>query len=297
MSWYNNSKDYWRKAIQAVASEKHRNRQMVEKDVVQSFFLSEISKNNSSLVFKGGTSLSKAFLLIDRFSEDIDLSADHKLTEAERKTIYQLITRTAEKMGFVLLNEENVQPRYTYNKYIFKYPSVFEDNQEIIIETNFYQISFPIETKEIHSLVGDFYEETGTAIPAQAKVLKFNMKVQTLERTFVEKVFAICDYRIQNMQERDSRHLYDIAKLIDEAKMDESFAELINKVRQERAKYQNHPSAKKEINITKMLEEIIKSEFYKQDYEVITSRLLYEEYSYNQAIDNGIAKLVALHIF
>lgn len=25
------------------------------------------------------------------------------------------------------------------------------------------------------------------------------MKVQTLERTFIDKVFAVCDYRIQNM--------------------------------------------------------------------------------------------------
>lgn len=39
------------------------------------------------------------------------------------------------------------------------------------------------------------------------------MNVQSIERTFMDKVFAVCDYKIQNMQDRDSRHLYDICNL------------------------------------------------------------------------------------
>ena len=35
---------------------------------------SELAKGELPFVFKGGTSLSKAYNLIDRFSEDIDLS-------------------------------------------------------------------------------------------------------------------------------------------------------------------------------------------------------------------------------
>ena len=40
------------------------------------------------------------------------------------------------------------------------------------------------------------------------------MNVQSLERTFIDKVFAVCDYKIQNMMDRDSRHLDDIAKIL-----------------------------------------------------------------------------------
>lgn len=51
---------------------------MVEKDTIQSMFLLELSKSELPFVFKGGTSLSKAYSIIDRFSEDIDLSMNRK---------------------------------------------------------------------------------------------------------------------------------------------------------------------------------------------------------------------------
>ena len=47
------------------------------------------------------------------------------------------------------------------------------------------------------------------------------MNVQSLERTFIDKVFAICDYQIQNMKDRYSRHLYDICKLLGQVKSDQ----------------------------------------------------------------------------
>ena len=38
----------------------------------------------------------------------------------------------------------------------------------------------------------------------------FDMKVQGLDRTFVDKVFAICDYYLQDNINKHSRHLYDV---------------------------------------------------------------------------------------
>ena len=58
---------------------------LVEKDTIQSMFLNELSKVNLPFVFKGGTSLSKAYNLINRFSEDIDLSMKKKPTQTEKK--------------------------------------------------------------------------------------------------------------------------------------------------------------------------------------------------------------------
>ena len=85
MSWYKEYKEEWTEIIETVAAEEHRQTQMIEKDTIQSMILLELSKQNFPFVFKGGTSLSKVYNLIDRFSEDIDLSVNRKLTESEKK--------------------------------------------------------------------------------------------------------------------------------------------------------------------------------------------------------------------
>ena len=85
MNWFKEDKSIWKEIIETVAAEEHRSTQMVEKDTVQSMFLLELSKSVLPFVFKGGTSLSKAYELIDRFSEDIDLSMNRKPTESEKK--------------------------------------------------------------------------------------------------------------------------------------------------------------------------------------------------------------------
>lgn len=60
------------------------------------------------------------------------------------------------------------------------------------------------------------------------------MNVQSLKRTFVDKIFAICDYRIQDMQDRDSRHLYDVCKLLGQIELNDELDALIDEVRGDR---------------------------------------------------------------
>ena len=86
MNWYN-YKNEWKEIIETVALEEKRSNTIVEKDLIQSLFLHELSKYDLPFVFKGGTSLSKAYGLIDRFSEDIDLSMNKKPTDSEKKKI------------------------------------------------------------------------------------------------------------------------------------------------------------------------------------------------------------------
>ncbi|WP_242966581.1 nucleotidyl transferase AbiEii/AbiGii toxin family protein [Pseudobutyrivibrio ruminis] len=126
---------------------------------------------------------------------------------------------------------------------------------------------------------------------------KISMQVQSLERTFIDKVFAVCDYRIQNMMDRDSRHLYDIAKLLPEVEITPELDSLIDKVRDDRMMSKNNPSAQLEYNIPEMLKEIISSRFYESDYNNITKKLLYEDVSYNDAIKKGIAIVADMEIF
>ena len=298
MNWYKNHPEEWKEIIETVAREIGRTELMVEKDTVQSMFLFELAKAELPFVFKGGTSLSKAYNLIDRFSEDIDLSMNRKPTESERKESKELIIQIAESLGMTLDNSDKIRSRYEYNKYVFKYMSLFVSMPvEIIIETSYYQTSYPVEKHEVGSFIGRFCEERGVDLPIPFKAAKVYMNVQSIRRTFVDKVFAICDYRIQNMQDRDSRHLYDICKLAGQLKLDEEMDALVDKVREDRMLSQNNPSAQPNYIIPEMLEEIIESKFYESDYKNVTQKLLYEDIDYDYAVQNGIALVAQSNVF
>ncbi|WP_290656858.1 nucleotidyl transferase AbiEii/AbiGii toxin family protein [Anaerovibrio sp.] len=64
MNWYKEYKKEWTEIIETVAAEEHRQTQMVEKDTIQSMILFKLSKSELPFVFKGGTSLFKAYGLI-----------------------------------------------------------------------------------------------------------------------------------------------------------------------------------------------------------------------------------------
>ena len=298
MSWYKEYKKEWTEIIETVAAEKHRQTQMVEKDTIQSMILFKLSKSELPFVFKGGTSLSKAYGLIDRFSEDIDLSMNRKPTESEKKKTKKFICSSAEELGLVLSNADDIQSRHSYNNYIFKYESLFSDIPlELIVETSFYQEVYPVEIHAVGSFVGKFCERRGVKLPIPFEEALVNMQVQSLNRTFIDKVFAICDYRLQDMQDRDSRHLYDIEKLLPEIKITPELDALIDDVRDDRMQSKNNPAAQPQHDIPGMLKEIISSHFYESDYNNITKKLLYEDVSYEEAISKGIAQIADMDIF
>lgn len=298
MSWYKNYKLEWKEIIETVANETKRSTIMIEKDTIQSMFLYELSKYDFPFIFKGGTSLSKAYGLIDRFSEDIDLSLSRKPTDSEKRKSKEIIIDIAKKLGMIHCNPDEIKSRYDYNKYIFKYESLFnKNNLEIIVETSYYQEVYPINIHIIKSYIGDFCNVNNINLPIPFDAISFTMNVQSLERTFVDKIFAVCDYRIQNMWDKDSRHLYDIAKIIPHIDLDESLSELIEKVRKDRMKSKNNPSAQLKYNINELLNDIIDNRFFESDYNTLTTKLLYEECCYDKAIKEGIAKVLKSNLF
>ena len=298
MNWYREYQAEWKEIIETVARELGRSEQMVEKDTIQSIFLFELAKSELPFVFKGGTSLSKVYNLIDRFSEDIDLSMNRRPTQSERVKSKELIIEIAENLGLVLSNPEEIKSRYDYNKYVFKYDSLFAVIPlEIIIETSYYQSVYPVDKHVVGSFVGRFCLDRNIILPVPFEAAEVMMNVQSIERTFVDKVFAVCDYKIQNMQDRDSRHLYDICKLLREVELNEELDKLIDMVRDDRMQSKNNPSAQLEYIIPDMLKEIIRSRFYEPDYKNVTQKLLYEDISYDYAIENGIAIIAESDVF
>lgn len=122
------------------------------------------------------------------------------------------------------------------------------------------------------------------------------MKVQGLDRTLADKVFAICDYYMQNRVKKHSRHIYDIYKLLQIVPQTKEFNVLVEEVRGVRAMTNICPSAQPDVNVPEMLNFLIENDVYKEDYENITVRILEEDVTYDVAIE-AVKKIAASGMF
>lgn len=83
---------------------------VVEKDYYVTLILKELAAASDKIVFKGGTSLSKAHKAINRFSEDVDISFTEYIGASRRKKLkYQIIAPIAQKLGVVISNLDKTQ--------------------------------------------------------------------------------------------------------------------------------------------------------------------------------------------
>ncbi len=64
---------------------------------------------------------------------------------------------------------------------------------------------------KLEVLWGKFCKDNGISLPIPFEAATVIMNVQSLERTFIDKIFAICDYRIQNMHGIEIRAIYMIS--------------------------------------------------------------------------------------
>ena len=63
--------------------------EIIEKDYYVTKILQGLNERLDYIVFKGGTSLSKCYKVINRFSEDIDITIDMDLTWGQMRKIYK----------------------------------------------------------------------------------------------------------------------------------------------------------------------------------------------------------------
>jgi len=135
---------------------------IIEKDYFVTLFLKRIAEKLPNIIFKGGTSLSKCYKLINRFSEDIDLNlhtGSDRPTEGQRKKLKQDIVSIIDDLGFSLVNPEQVRSRRDFNRYVVDYLSDSAHSflkKYLIIETAVYIKSFPTKTMHAASLIYDF---------------------------------------------------------------------------------------------------------------------------------------------
>lgn len=78
------------------------------------------------------------------------------------------------------------------------------------MEVSLGSASFPTIKLLVDSYVYRYLSKENMDIVEEYNLQLFEMNLQSLERTFVDKVFAICDYYMTGRVKRNSRHLYDI---------------------------------------------------------------------------------------
>ncbi len=169
--------------------------------------------------------------------------------------------------------------------------------QYVKLETALGSYSFPTQTVEIRNYIGDYLEGRGRVDLAERFSLdRFSMNLQSLERTYIDKVFALCDYYLQGKSKRYSRHLYDIYKLTPLIEFNDGFAALIQEVREHRSKMRICPSADETVDVPAVISEFCDNSFYREDYQAITDYFAKDAVSYDDVIGQ-MRTLVASNLF
>ena len=278
-------------------------------------------KYSPNIVFKGGTSLSKGWNLIERFSEDIDLAIDRKFFGFEgdisKSKIKNLRKISCQFISATFL--ENLKKQFTEWKVIdecklnaqpindsdkdpqvieIHYNSVFDKSdylpQRVLIEISSRSLMEPSENREINSILS-------AAFPNQEFVTEpFSISTVLPQRTFLEKIFLLHEEFSQDTAkiriDRLSRHLYDLEKLMDteHGKAAIKDTELYNGIVTHREKfnplrgldYSNHIPGK--IKIVPP-DTVIKE--WEKDYQAMTQNMIYGD---PLSFDNLIKRILEL---
>ena len=279
----------------------------IEKDwwvtlVLNAVFSLPYSEN---IVFKGGTSLSKGWDLIERFSEDIDLAIDRKffgyegdisktqIKKLRKKSCEFISTQFFEDLTTVLIESKAIdackliaQPVIDSDKdpqtIEIHYDSVLDTSdylpQRILIEVSSRSLMEPTENREIKSIISESFPKQNFA--SKSIIIPTVLP----QRTFLEKVFLIHEEFSQKPEkirvDRLSRHLYDLEKLMDTEHGSKALknVELYNTIIAHREKfntirgidYANHiPSQIKIVPPNAIIKD------YENDYEAMTNFMIY----------------------
>lgn len=286
-----NDRELFREVIISTSEEFGIAVPIVEKDYYVTMILKYLSKERPECVFKGGTSLSKCHHAIERFSEDIDIAFSSELTQGMRKKLKnKSIFKISEQLQMPILDWENTRSRRDYNCYTFSYEPIegYVTQGRLIpgvkMEVFLASISFPTAILPVDSYVYQFLSKENMDIADEYELRPFTMNVQSIERTLIDKVFAICDYYMQGKIKRYSRHIYDIYMLLPQIEQDQSFKKLVKQVRKLRAEMSVCPSAVAGVDVPALLYEIIDKEVFKEDYANITTYFQNHPLEYENAI-------------
>lgn len=221
----------------------------VEKDYWITSVLKKLSlsANTDSIVFKGGTSLSKGYHLINRFSEDVDIAMiNENLTGNALKTKIRSIEKEITDDLTEIIEPEITSKGSMFRKSVFQYPVVPTNRlrsktpKRIIIEINSFANPYPYSKLTITSFIAEFLKNTdqGKAIEEYG-LHPFLINVLEKSQTMVEKLVSLVrvsfdDNPVKAIASK-IRHFYDLYFLVSDeqckaylysARFKKDFAEL-----------------------------------------------------------------------
>lgn len=200
----------------------------IEKDYYLTEALRAVARHGQGRVlFKGGTSLSKGWNLIQRFSEDIDLFLDVQATgsgSARRSVDRELealcgSVRTIPGLESVAgaARKLSGKARSESFRYRSRVDSVGGLSPTVLLEVGTASGREPSELRPLRSYVAEFLEDRGLRLDTENEAA-FEMRLLHFRRTFVEKLFAIHS-KVSLLVEEGrplgsyARHFYDLAML------------------------------------------------------------------------------------
>jgi hypothetical protein len=202
----------------------------VEKDYWLTLILHRLahSEQSEKVVFKGGTSLSKGYGLINRFSEDIDIATiDENISGNALKTKIRAIEK-AITIDLTEITDPNITSKGTlFRKSVFECPAVSPTTngatrQRVIIEINSFANPYPFVRRSITSFIAEFLQLSNRQnLIAQYGLLPFSLNILDKRRTMIEKFvslirFSLSENPIAALSSK-IRHFYDLYYLASDA--------------------------------------------------------------------------------
>lgn len=226
-------KNAFRVLIESIQEKTGYRSDVLEKDYYVVLMLEELAEKQSTglpAYFKGGTALYKALKSTNRFSEDIDLSVDtrncsrtqnDKRLEQATKKYTSLIRDPAAGRT----NRSEIIAVYTYEP-ITSYDAndALQRFGKLKIEATSFTISEPVESLEISAMLYDLATgEQKQILATQYDVKPFSIQTISLERVFIDKLFAAESYVRKSSDPHRAfeaaKHIYDLAVISDYEKI------------------------------------------------------------------------------
>ena len=177
-------------------------------------------------IFKGGTSLSKGWNLIQRFSEDVDIFFDPSVVDPplgkraidrELKALRDAIAAHP-ALAFVAHESQTIGGFGRSDRFVYTPQLGMGDvAAQVVVETGTASGREPTVVVELRSYLGQFFQVAGLSLGAEDEGA-FAMRLLHFRRTFVEKLFAI--HAKVELFKRDgrgigtyARHYYDLFQL------------------------------------------------------------------------------------
>ena len=178
-----------------------------------------------TFLFKGGTSLSRVFGIVDRFSEDVDLLAVFPVgaaTNARHKVLKQVDTDVTAHLGLtksdvtVGATTTGVKRYTTYHYPVEEYDEGLKEG--VLLELGSRGGTYPAGPHPYRSMVADYaITELGEAEDTWEEFATFTVNVLAPERTLLEKIAAVHDAAVRGDTAtllKHGRHFYDIDRLL-----------------------------------------------------------------------------------